>query len=98
MPSIIANGNSWTSRFGVGAAPWAMTIGRLITSIIDTSLRRRGTQRARVPVEELSLKILEDSELNSVSNPAHGVKVKVEIMDRIENAARHLPHHEQVPQ
>jgi hypothetical protein len=43
---------------------------------------------------ELLSELVEDSELNSVPNRLHGVKVKVEIMHRVEGGsgdfARHI--------
>jgi hypothetical protein len=50
----------------------------------------------RVPVEECTREICENSELNSLPNPPHGVKVKVQIMHRIQGAARHFPTHEEM--
>ena len=41
---------------------------------------------------------LEPTELNSLPNPPHGVKVKVQIMQRVKGRRRHLAGHEEMPQ
>jgi len=49
-------------------------------------------------MKKLSLEGVERFELNSLPNLPHGVKVKVKVMERVQNGPAHLAGHEQVAQ
>ncbi len=63
-------------------------------SIIYIYLCRR---RDGYGVKELSFERVECSELNSLPNPPHGVKVKLQIMQAVQRGGAHLSGQEQVP-
>ena len=73
------------------------SLDELVTSDPNVMGGRRVFRGTRVPVEKCTREICENSELNSLPNPAHGVKVEVQIMHRIQGAPGHLSTQKQVP-
>src|SRR6185295_10050420 len=96
MPSISANGNSWTQMLGALGPGWAIarTNGRAVISGIKT----HRTRLAGISAQELTPEFLEGSDLNSLPNPPHRVKVKVQIVQCVKGRGCHLTRHEKIPQ
>src|SRR4051812_45776418 len=63
-----------------------------------TSNRISNLRSAGEGLMELAAESFKRAEHNSLPNPAHGVKVKVEVMQRVEGSRRHFADDEKVPE
>src|SRR5690242_16385932 len=86
--------NPWTPP---GAA-WATKNGTDRDVGIASAGVTGGCRPTGIGAQKPPLPFIEGSELDSVPNPSHGVKVKVQVMQRVEGSGGHLAGLEKIAQ